>query len=89
MRAALCLNRYLRITQMFMMLLPPPVISSATYDQQEIFALPCQVATEYVYVCECICTCAGICVHIYEYMHMSTCNKCVIENTTYCYICDN
>ena len=48
----------------------------------------CQVATGYVYVCECICTCASICVHMYEFMHMHTCNICVIESTTYCYICD-
>ena len=53
-----------------------------------MFTLPCQVATEYAYVCECICTCACICVHIYKCMHMYTCNKCVIENTTYCYIYD-
>ena len=53
-----------------------------------MFTLPCQVATEYVYLCKCICTCACICVHIYECMHMYTCNECVIENTTYCYIYD-
>ena len=87
-RAALCLNRDLRITQMFIMSLHLPVKSSATYDQQEIFTLPSQVATEYVYVCKCICTCACLCVHIYECMHMYTCNERVIENTTYCYICD-
>ena len=92
MRVAICLNRDLRTTQMFIMSLPLPVQSSATYDQQENFTLPCQAATEYVYVCECICTCACICLHIYIYiyksMHMYTCNKCVIENTTYCYIYD-
>ena len=86
MRAALCLNTDLRTTQMFIM--PLPVKSSAIYDQQEMFTLPCQVATEDAYVCECICTCACICVHIYKCMHMYTCNKCVIENTMYCYIYD-
>ena len=85
MRAALCLNRDLRTTQMFIMSLPLPVKRSATYDQQESFTLPCQVTTEYVYICECICTCACICVHIYIYiyiykcMHMYICNKCVIK----------
>ena len=53
-----------------------------------MFTLPCQAATEYAYVYECMCTCACICVHIYKCMHMYTCNKCVIENTTYCYIYD-
>ena len=71
MRAALCLNRDLRTTQMFIMSLPLPVKSSATYDQQEMFTLPCQVATDYAYVCECICTCACICVHIY--INVCTC----------------
>ena len=87
-RAALCLNRDLWITQMFIMSLPLPVKCSATWVQHEIYTVLCQVATEYVYVCECICTCACICVHIYDCMHMYTCNKCVIENTTCCYICD-
>ena len=71
MRAELCLDRDLRTTQMFIMSLPLPVKSSATYDQQEMFTLPCQVATEYAYVCECICTCACICVHIY--INVCTC----------------
>ena len=81
-RWSLCERHYALIS------LPLPVKCSATYDQHEIFTLPCQVATEYVYVCECIWTYACICVHIYDCMHMYTCNKCVIENTTYCYICD-
>ena len=86
MWAALCLNRDLRTTDMFIMSLPLPVKSSAFTINKKFFSLPCQVATEYVYVCECICIC--ICVHIYESMHMYTWNKWVIENTTYCYIYD-
>ena len=73
---------------MFIMSLPLPVKSSATYDQQEMFTLPCQVATEYACVYEYICACAYIFVHIYTCMHMYACNKCVLENTTYCYIYD-
>ena len=70
MRAALCLNRDLRTTQMFIMSLPLQVKSSATYDQQEMFTLPCQVATEYAYVCECICTMR---VYVCIYINVCTC----------------
>ena len=70
MRAALCLNRDLQITKMFMISLPLPVKCSATYNQHETFTLSCEVATEYVYVCECMCKCACIRVHMYKCMHM-------------------
>ena len=56
---------------MFIMSLPLPVKSFATYDQQEMFTLPCQVATEYAYVYEYICACAYIfCAYIYMYAHV-------------------
>ena len=93
-RWSLCEQHYALIEtsgphrSVFIMSLPLPVKSSATYDQQEMFTLPCQVASEYAYVYECICTCACICVHIYKCMHMYICNKCVIENTAYGYIYD-
>ena len=88
MGAALCLNKDLRIPQIFILSLPLPVKCSAPYDQHAILTLPHQAAPEYVYVCECICTSACICVHIYDCMHMYTYNICVTENTTYCYIYD-
>ena len=82
MPAALCLNRDLRIIQMYIISSALPIRGSATYDLREVFFY--QAATEYVYVCEYICTCA--CIHVfvlvYECMHIYTCNKCVIENTT-------
>ena len=58
---------------MFIMSLPLPVKSSATYDQQEMFTLPCQVQPNmhmyvsvyvhaHVYVCIYINVCT--CIHV-------------------------